>query len=220
MIRNLLSLLVSGAVFTGSFLFLNFTFWSSVFIGIGGFIAGRILFRNLKPKEIEKFVSTGITSKMVEKVISEGYEKLKEIRSYSFRMRNQDAKKKVEEIIKVGKKIYDNFREDPKDIKAARQFLNYYMEATIKIIKQYVELAEKRIDTEDVQKTLEKAETILDNIKNAFEVQLSKLQEDNVLDLDTEIQVLKNMIKMEGLEKKEVKKEDKNENNLEKQTEN
>lgn len=214
--RNLFSLLLSGAIFAGFFLFLNYTLMSSIFIGIGGYIAGRILFRNMKKKEEEKYVSTGITSKMVDKVINEGYEKLKEIRSYSFRMRNQDAKKKVEEIIKVGKKIYDNFREDPKDIKAARQFLNYYIETTIKIIKQYVELAEKRIDTEDVQKTLEKAETILDSIKNAFEVQLSKLQEDNVLDLDTEIQVLQNMIKMEGLEKKEVKKNDK----MEKQTEN
>ena len=86
-----------------------------------------------------------------------------------------------------------------KDIKRARQFVNYYLDSTVKIVTRYVELSNTQVITPETEKSLKKVEELMRTVKVSFEHQLQQLLEDDLLDLDTEVEVLKKTLKMEGM---------------------
>ena len=63
-----------------------------------------------------------------------------------------------------------------------------------------MEIKEKSTGSPEVRETLDKMESVLVTIRKAFQKQLGKLLEDDVMDLDTEIESFKKAIKTEGLD--------------------
>ncbi len=175
----------------------------AVLAGIGGYILVRVLVAKLSGKGEVDETTHGVTKRVLRETLEEGKSTLKELRSYSYRVRNREVKEKIEGICVVVDKIFDDFKKNPNDIKKARQFLSYYLDAALKIIRKYVELSGREVISEEVKTSLQRVESMLDTIKNAFEVQYANLLKDDVLDLDTEIDLLRNMIRMEGLEEKQ-----------------
>jgi len=105
---------------------------------------------------------------------------------------------KVVEICKTGSEIFDYLGKNPGDISKARQFINYYLDATEKIVNQYVELSARKDKTKDIEDSLKRVETMLDSIKETYTKQLHNLLEDDLLDLNTEITVLEKTMKFEA----------------------
>jgi len=99
----------------------------------------------------------------------------------------------------VADSIFDDFIKDPKDVRAARKFIDYYLETTLKIVLLYTELSAKSVYSDQEKQVLEKAEQILKQIEDTFHKQLGKLQEDDYLDLATELDVLEMTMKSEGI---------------------
>jgi 5-bromo-4-chloroindolyl phosphate hydrolysis protein len=95
--------------------------------------------------------------------------------------------------------ILDEIRKDPKDLKTARSFLNYYPEAVIKILDRYTDLQSRNINDPSIQNSLSKAEDLLGTITRAFEKQLTQLFQNDVMVLDTELELLRRTIQSEGL---------------------
>jgi 5-bromo-4-chloroindolyl phosphate hydrolysis protein len=79
-----------------------------------------------------------------------------------------------------------------------KQFTNYYLDATKKIVEQYADLSLRPNPSAEVTKTLGKIEGMLASIRHTFDRQLGTLMEDRLLDLNAELAVLKNTMKMEG----------------------
>jgi len=48
-----------------------------------------------------------------------------------------ESRKKVEGLAILAQKIIDDLKEQPGDIKRARQFLNYYLDTTIRILERF-----------------------------------------------------------------------------------
>ena len=82
---------------------------------------------------------------------------------------------------------------------AARQFFGYYLGAAVKVVNSYVELTSRPNLDAEAKAACQRVETELDTIQAAFEKQFQMLQENNVIDLDVELSVLKKTIQMEGL---------------------
>jgi 5-bromo-4-chloroindolyl phosphate hydrolysis protein len=168
--------------------------------GLAAALGGFLL---LNPKkwdpEIAKLAQVyGITPDVIEKTIKKGGKKLRAMRKYAETIDKQSVRKSIERIGETAEKIFQNFKHDPKDIKAARQFLNYYLDSTIKIIRQYAMLSQKGGGSGNAE-TLKKAEEVLGTIEKAFEKQLATLYDDDFLDLDAEISVLDKSMKMDGM---------------------
>ena len=105
---------------------------------------------------------------------------------------------KVVDICRTGAEIFDYLGKNPGDIPKARQFINYYLDATEKIVKQYVELSGRKDKTKEIEDSLKRVEAMLDSIKETYSKQLHNLLEDDLLDLNTEITVLEKTMKFEG----------------------
>ena len=147
-------------------------------------------------KRNDKFLNKN--SKKAFEIAKDGITRLKLIRKSTQKINNNKVALKIQEICKIGIDIFKNIEEHPEDLRRARQFTNYYLDATEKIVKQYIELSSKKNLSTEIEKTLTEVEETLDLIKNTFEKQIANLLTNDVLDLDTEIKVLKKTIKLEG----------------------
>ncbi len=65
-------------------------------------------------------------------------------------------------------------------------------------MKQYYILSGTKTD-EKKKETLKEVEKLMGRIEKAFENQLTKLYDDDFINLDTEIRVLENAVKHDGL---------------------
>lgn len=134
----------------------------------------------------------------VEKAVKEGGERLRGIRAQTRLIADNAIASKIQDICKTGLDIYDYIQKNPDDLTKAKQFINYYLDATEKIVKQYVELVSKKDKSSEIEAAIKNVENVLDSIKETYTKQLHNLLEDDLLDLNTEIKVLEKTMKLEG----------------------
>ena len=166
----------------------------SLVIGGAGFGAGMLLFSRKKPEVIAQEID-------LKTAVSNGQKKLVEIQKFQKLIKKPVVVAKVKEICEVIEKILEDLEKDPQDLKAARQFLDYYLDSTIKILNRYVELSAQNISDDSIKASLLKVENMLQTIKDAFEKKLAQLLSNDVMDLDTELSLLDQSINMDGLRK-------------------
>ena len=90
----------------------------------------------------------------------------------------------------------------PEKLSQIRQFLNYYLPTTIKLMEQYVTLQNQSVKTENITEGMQKIEDLLDKVIVAFQRQLDALFESDVVDITADIRVMEQMMASEGLTNK------------------
>lgn len=189
-----------GLIFLLFFVVLSINLVVSLLAAFGVIVATILLVRpNGDGMDID-FTAYGVTSEELKEVLRTGLEKQQRLKELQKRVPKREIRESVEKIIDVVDRIYEDFKKDPKDIRTGRMFLNNYLDSTLTIIEKYVDLVSHKVRGGELEKTLQKTEELLDKIHRAFELQLSKLLEDDALDLSTEIEVLEKTLKMEGLD--------------------
>ena len=193
--------LAGGLSFVLMFMIFKLSFFISIPAAIAVYIIIKLIMSR-KKKEVEEIdIQVGLSPSKVREIVYQGHRKVSSLRSTVNIIRNKEVRLKGLEICKLADAIFDDFKEDPKDIKSARKFINYYLDATISIITKYKNLHNSKVDSEEARNAIEKSEETLDTIKAAFEKQLQKLLENDVMDLDTEIELLQKTLKMENMGK-------------------
>jgi 5-bromo-4-chloroindolyl phosphate hydrolysis protein len=166
----------------------------------GAYGAGIMIFSTKKkPAALDISETSGLDKDGVDRVIREGQEKVDRLHKLAGATTGAESRKKVEGLAILAQKIIDDLKEQPGDIKRARQFLNYYLDTTIRILERFTEISGKNVQSAEVAASLEKVESMLDSIHAVFEKQLAGLMQDDILDLDTELTLLQNTLKMEGM---------------------
>lgn len=174
--------------------------------GAGAFAAGLLMFGGRSSsKSMTVELPQGVTQEALDQALTEGRHKLNLLKGYAYKISDIKVRKEADDICDITEKILKDIRQDPKDLRPARQFLNYYLDATVKILRRYVDISSRGLSGGEIDATLKRVEDSLSTIHKAFQKQLAKLMEDDVMDLDTELEVLDRTIRMEGLGDDETK---------------
>ena len=72
-------------------------------------------------------------------IVRDGMRKLSEIRQQSIHIKKNTVAFQIKDICKVGVEIFDVLKKNPGDVRRAKQFINYYLDATLNIVKRYVQ---------------------------------------------------------------------------------
>ena len=153
------------------------------------------------------FVLSGITPKELiqeettKASVATGTEKLNIILKLGKATGNPTMYARVTDLGNTIQKILSAIAEDPEKLKQADQFLNYYLDTTIKILTMYIDLSSKNVRDPEIIKSLASVSVTLATLKDAFEKQLVKLVSSDAMDLDAELHLLEQTINMEGLGK-------------------
>ena len=107
------------------------------------------------------------------------------------------AKLKQIEILTAS--IIDQVERKPDKLKEVRQFMNYYLPTTIRLLEQYVQLQNVGLKGENIDSGMQQIEAMLDKVIVAFQKQLDGLFERDVVDITADIQVMEQMMAAHGL---------------------
>ena len=116
-------------------------------------------------------------------VLKQGAASVEKIQSLNDEIPDFKLSAQIKQIEILTEKIFAYVREHPQDIGEIRQFLNYYLPTTIKLLEQ----------------GMRKIESMLDKVIVAFQRQLDGLFESSVVDITADIQVMEQMMASEGL---------------------
>lgn len=106
---------------------------------------------------------------------------------------------KAGQLYKIGIDIIDYIRENPAKIMSAKKFLSYYLDTAAKICRKYMEFNKTISTSDEAAEMYEHTDKGLALLVEGFEKQFAKLMEDDLLDIETDIAVLENTIKWDGL---------------------
>ena len=95
--------------------------------------------------------------------------------------------------------IFDRVREHPEQMVNCRKLMDYYLPTMIKLVEAYEEYDKVSQPGEDIKAAKTEIEKTLDIINQAFVELLNKLFQNSVWDVKAEANVLKTMLRQEGL---------------------
>lgn len=99
----------------------------------------------------------------------------------------------------VTEKIVNCIVEHPEKKNEVRKFFSYYLPTIIKFLNAYDRMDSTGIKGANIDGTKGNIEEIMDTALAAFDKQLDALYRDDALDITTDIQVMQNVLKQEGL---------------------
>lgn len=138
----------------------------------------------------------------LQSVIYQGKRAIADIRRLNDEIPDERISAQIDLIERLTAQIFDCVRKNPKKLSQIRQFLNYYLPTTIKLMEQYVTLQNQSLKTENITEGMQKIEDLLDKVIIAFQRQLDALFEADVVDITADIRVMEQMMAGEGLTNK------------------
>ena len=150
-----------------------------------------------KQPEPQRAKSTGNAE--LDEVLRKGRESVAEIQRLNDEIPDFKMSAQIKQLEILTERIFAFVEQNPDNLRQIRQFLNYYLPTTIKLLGQYVTLQNQGMRIGNIDEGMKKIEEMLDKIIVAFQKQLDSLFESSVVDITADIQVMEKMMASEGL---------------------
>lgn len=157
---------------------------------------------NLKKEQIAKETN----KEEIESTVKIGRNYIEQIKAVKNEFYREEIAIKLDKLGNIADQILNQVEKNPKKAQEVNKFINHYLPITIKLINSYKELNNQVVQGDNIKNAKIQIEKSIDLINNAFENLLDYLFEDVVLDISTDISVLKTLFKQEGLGEEDFKK--------------
>ena len=135
----------------------------------------------------------------LEALLRRGREAVRRIQELNDAIPDYRMSAKLKQIEILTSSILSQVEKKPDKRKSVRQFMDYYLPTTIKLLEQYVNLQEVGLPGENITTGMERIEAMLDKVIVAFQKQLDGLFARDVVDITADIQVMEQMMAQNGL---------------------
>lgn len=107
-------------------------------------------------------------------------------------------KRDVQSLLATAESILKFLTDNPKKISSARRYIDYYQETAANVLENYVELQDSRLATREAQKILQNTAEAVATLKGAFQMQFEKLLQNELMDMEADLNLLKQTLRSEG----------------------
>ena len=135
----------------------------------------------------------------IDPILQEGNRALSEMGRIYMSVQDVEVRKKINELMRITDKITQDAIHDPSDIPQIKKFMNYYLPTTIKLLNAYDRMSAQGIVGENLDKSMKSINEMLDQAIVAYKKRLDSLFENQALDIETDIEVMNQMLAREGL---------------------
>ena len=186
------SAILGGAFFAVPYVALGIELLPSLAISAVAYGAGTLIFKDRNELDLS------IDKKNLYDILKEAKEETLQISNISKQIEDKEVVENIEQICDISNKIIDTLSKNPNKLGQARNFLNYYLPVTIKILTRYDEIENQRLNTTESKEFMESVKKMTEKIKNAFNEQLNNMYQTEMIDTDAEIKVFESMLKSDG----------------------
>lgn len=186
------SAILGGTFFAVPYLALGVQLVPSLAISAAAYGAGTLIFKDRNKLDLS------LDKKNLYDILKEAKEETLQISNISKQIEDKEVVENIEQICDISNKIIDTLSKNPNKLGQARNFLNYYLPVTIKILTRYDEIENQRLNTTESKEFMESVKKMTEKIKNAFNEQLNNMYQTEMIDTDAEIKVFESMLKSDG----------------------
>lgn len=148
------------------------------------------------PKERYEVLEDKESNALVEEYLSRAKRDVTTLTEMTPKLR-EPMKAKISEFLQIVGKIFELLKENPNTAKDLDKVINYYLPTTVKLIDNYIQISEK--PTDSVKSSLKSMEQTMDLVNDGFMKILDNIYEEKIMDLSSDMSVLKSMLRQEGL---------------------
>ena len=135
----------------------------------------------------------------IDRLLREGETAISEMTRIRNAIDERGIKLKINALIDVTDRIFKDVLEDPGDYRQIRRFADFYLPTTMKLLHAYERFGRTGAGGEHIDGTLQRIDAALDQILDSYNRQYDALFQNQALDIETDIVVLEQMLKKEGL---------------------
>ena len=127
------------------------------------------------------------------------YPEEERIRALNGQITDDYVSARMDRLEELTHKILSYAEAHPEKESSLRQFRNHYLPKTFSILESYARMERMGIEGGNISSAMKDVEDIMDKLVLGFEKQLDALFDSEALDVTTDVNVLENMMTMEGL---------------------
>ncbi len=191
----LLSIIIGISAFCLLFLGLDLNVIFSLVVSVVAYYACTMIFKEKREMQVE------VNPELVEyqKIYKEAWSTIRKIQMLEKEIDDIPTRSTIKEICDLSQKILESLKENPKKVSQVRKFIDYYLPFTLNIINQYNTVEDKGLTSEDSKEFMNKAEKMIEKVKEACESQLNNMYEKDIVSTNADIKVFETMLKTDGL---------------------
>ena len=121
---------------------------------------------------------------------------------------DKDIQMNLNEINESVNKIIKTIEKNPEKEKKLKNFFDYYLPVTVKLVDRFDEIENQKLSSSDTKKFYTTTSKTISEINDVFKKFLNNLYEADMLDANVEMKVLNSMLKSDGLDKNSLKVEE------------
>lgn len=134
-----------------------------------------------------------------DEVIARGQEMIKKLREENRLNPDEVLSKKMDDLERVSGQILKAVEDKPQKAAQVRRFMDYYLPTTLKMLENFRRMDERELNGEHAREVRQSIISGVDVVISACRRLLDNLYKDDYLDVSTDIDVLKQMLKRDGL---------------------
>ena len=176
---------------------------TAVLSGIASYLTYMVL-SSQKPsaEEIKQEQENISYGPKVDPIVKEGRMALAEMGRLYKSIEKPEIRSRINELMQITDKIIQDAIEDPSDVPQIKQFMNYYLPTTLKLLDVRAKI-EGEISTGKSKEIAGRISEAISQVQTALHKQLDALNEYRFIDLESEMDVLSDMLRSEGLTEEE-----------------
>ena len=160
---------------------------------------------NKEPESLQK-VQADTGNPEVDELLNRGREMIKEIRTENDKIPDESLSAKLDVLENSCAEIFRAVYDKPAKAPQIRKFMEYYLPTTLKMVKNYRLLGERDYGNAETQKARQRIDEALGVVNTGCRHMLDQLYRDDMLDITTDIDVLEQMLKRDGLTENDLRK--------------
>jgi len=140
----------------------------------------------------------------VDSLLEKGQKAIQEIRDENLKIPDALLTDKLAQLEILTGEIFRTVHDKPEKAPQIRKFMEYYLPTTLKIVRTYRTISERGIGGAEIVEARQRIDDALGTVIKGCQKLLNKLYQDDVLDITTDIDVLEQMLKRDGLTETEL----------------
>ncbi|WP_456059787.1 5-bromo-4-chloroindolyl phosphate hydrolysis family protein [Brachyspira pilosicoli] len=132
-------------------------------------------------------------------VILETKRNIEKIKEYSKEINDADINPALEEMISILDNMVAYSKANKEGEKKLQKINEYHLPTAIKMLKYYIDFCNLPIKNDNIEKTSLEIEDAIIKLNEALKKMLLEMNENKLIDINSDIDVLKNMLEKDGL---------------------
>lgn len=194
---NLLAALLAGGIFLILMFLFHWNFFVDLTLAVGAFLGLSLL---LKPSRKIGGIRIDMLpeGETMSRQLEEARNNFRSMEQSMLQIQEPVVRQEAQRLKQTAKNILAYLEKHPEKIKSARQFIDYYQETASSLLQKYIELQNTDLRTTDVMQLQGNTIKAIGTLNTAFEEQFQKLMRSEMIDMEAEIRLLEQTVKMEN----------------------